>query len=85
MVTPLFSEWHRFMRSPLSTHMIEMLDSNRRRWEEQERKEQAEETQTELSDAEPDNSEVEEEEPAKRSSAENSASIQDFIAPPPSK
>ncbi|XP_066148463.1 uncharacterized protein [Euwallacea fornicatus] len=81
VVTPLFSEWHRFMGSPLSTHMIQMLDSNRRRWEEQERAEQAEETQTELSDAEPDASEGEEEEPTKRSS-ENSTSLLDFIPVP---
>lgn len=79
VVTPLFSEWHRFMRSTLSTHMMDMLDSNRRRWEEQERVEQAEETQTELSDAEPEVSE--DEEPTKRSS-EASTSIHDFIPPP---
>lgn len=40
------------MQSPLSTHMNQILESNRRRWEAQERAEQAEETQTELSDAE---------------------------------
>ncbi|KAH1003670.1 hypothetical protein HUJ04_003551 [Dendroctonus ponderosae] len=79
VVMPLFSEWHRFMRSALSTHMMEMLDSNRRRWEEQECAEQAEETQTELSDAEPEVSD--EEEATKRSS--DSTSIHDFIPPPP--
>ncbi|XP_050312092.1 cAMP-specific 3',5'-cyclic phosphodiesterase 4A-like isoform X2 [Anthonomus grandis grandis] len=82
VVTPLFSEWHRFMHSDLSTHMIETLETNRKRWEDQERTEQAEETQTELSDAEPEISE--DEEPTKRSS-EASTSIHDFIPPPPAK
>lgn len=54
VVTPLFTEWHRFMQSPLSTHMNQLLESNRHCWEAQERVEQAEETQTELSDAEAD-------------------------------
>ncbi|KAJ8955789.1 hypothetical protein NQ314_006838, partial [Rhamnusium bicolor] len=65
VVTPLFSEWHRFLKSPLSTHMMNILDENRRRWEAHESAEQAEETQTELSDAEADVSD--EEEPTKRS------------------
>ncbi|XP_076263165.1 uncharacterized protein LOC143198089 isoform X2 [Rhynchophorus ferrugineus] len=82
VVTPLFSEWHRFMKSTLSTHMIQLLDSNRKRWEDQEKNEQAEETQTELSDAEPEISE--DEEPTKRSS-DASTSIHDFIPAPPPK
>ncbi|XP_018565805.1 uncharacterized protein LOC108906859 [Anoplophora glabripennis] len=79
VVTPLFSEWHRFLKSPLSTHMMKILDENRRRWEAQESVEQAEETQTELSDAEAEISE--EEEHTKRSS--ETPSIHDFIPPPP--
>nr|CAH7759497.1 unnamed protein product [Callosobruchus chinensis] len=60
MVTPLFVEWHRFLGSPLSTHMMKVLDENRRKWEEQEKAEQAEETQTELSDADAEEREEEE-------------------------
>nr|CAI5848594.1 unnamed protein product [Callosobruchus analis] len=60
MVTPLFVEWHRFLGSPLSTHMMKILDENRRRWVEQEKAEQAEETQTELSDADAEEREEEE-------------------------
>lgn len=54
MVTPLYSEWHRFMNSSLSTNMIKILNDNRKRWEAQEISEQAEETRTELSDADPE-------------------------------
>lgn len=78
VVTPLFSEWHRFLRSALSTHMMEILDENRKRWETQEVAEQAEETQTELSEAEIDISD--EEELTKRSL--ETPSIHDFIPPP---
>ncbi|VEN39754.1 unnamed protein product [Callosobruchus maculatus] len=60
MVTPLFVEWHRFLGSPLSTHMMKVLDENRRRWMDQEKQEQAEETQTELSDADAEEREEEE-------------------------
>ncbi|XP_050514468.1 uncharacterized protein LOC126889827 isoform X1 [Diabrotica virgifera virgifera] len=62
VVTPLFAEWHRFMSSNLSTHMMNILDTNRKRWEAQEKAEQAEETQTELSDAEPEIASDDEEE-----------------------
>ncbi|KAL1518131.1 hypothetical protein ABEB36_001802 [Hypothenemus hampei] len=82
VVTPLFSEWHRFMNSELSTCMMEMLNSNRGRWEEQKRDEQAEETQTELFETEPAVSD--EEEPTK-ASVETSTSIHDFIPPFPIK
>ncbi|XP_023029993.2 uncharacterized protein isoform X2 [Leptinotarsa decemlineata] len=79
VVTPLFSEWHRFLKSTLSTYMMRVLEENRKRWEAQENAEQAEETQTELSDAEVEGSD--EEEPAKRSL--ETPSIQDFIPSPP--
>lgn len=78
VVTPLFSEWHRFLHSPLSTHMMDLLESNRKKWEAQERAEQAEETQTELSDAEP---EISDDEEATKKSSET-PSIVDFIPPP---
>ncbi|XP_044270346.1 cAMP-specific 3',5'-cyclic phosphodiesterase 4A-like isoform X2 [Tribolium madens] len=78
VVKPLFSEWHRFLKSTLSTHMMEILEANRKRWEKQESAEQAEETQTELSDAEPD---VSDDEEATKQSSET-PSIMDFIPPP---
>lgn len=81
VVTPLFSEWHRFLKSSLSTYMISLLDSNRRKWESHEAEEQAEETRTELSDAEPEPvmSEDEDDEPNKSSTT---PSIIDFIPAP---
>ncbi|XP_060521042.1 uncharacterized protein LOC132698791 isoform X2 [Cylas formicarius] len=60
IVTPLFCEWHRFMDSTLSTHMMKILDSNRRRWEDMEKTEKPKDTQAELSDVEPEASEDEE-------------------------
>lgn len=83
VVTPLFSEWHRFMKSQLSTHMMNLLRSNRRRWEAQEANEQAEETRTELSDAEGEPEISEEDEITKGSS--ETPSIADFISVPPVK
>ncbi|KAG5893591.1 hypothetical protein JTB14_019262 [Gonioctena quinquepunctata] len=80
VVTPLFSEWHRFLKSTLSTYMMRILDENRKRWEAHENAEQAEETQTELSDAEV---EVSDEEQAVKRSSETTTSIQDFIPSPP--
>ncbi|KAL3276197.1 hypothetical protein HHI36_020915 [Cryptolaemus montrouzieri] len=78
VAAPLFAEWHRFLRSKLSTSMMDLLESNRKRWENQEKAEQAEETQTELSDAEP---EISEDEEATKQSSEIT-SIMDFIPPP---
>ncbi|XP_019865387.2 cAMP-specific 3',5'-cyclic phosphodiesterase 4A isoform X2 [Aethina tumida] len=80
VVTPLFLEWHRFLGSELSTHMMDILESNRKKWEEQERKENAEETQTELSDAEP---EVSEDEEATKRSSETPSIIE--CLPPPTR
>lgn len=54
VVTPLFSEWHRFLSSELSTYMMQELTSNQKRWESLENAENAEETRTELSDTEPE-------------------------------
>lgn len=68
MVTPLFSEWHRFLKSNLSTNMMVLLESNQRKWEAQEAAELAEETRTELSDAEPEPEISDDEEPTKGSS-----------------
>lgn len=81
VASPLFVEWHRFLKSNLSTHMIDLLESNRKRWENQEKAEQAEETQTELSDAEP---EASEDEDVSKQSLEIT-SIMDFIPPPSDK
>lgn len=58
--------------------MMKILNENRRRWEAQETAEQAEETQTELSEAEADVSD--EEELTKRSI--DTPSVHDFIPPP---
>lgn len=61
--------------------MINLLESNQRRWEAQEAAENAEETHTELSDAEPEIVVSEEEELTKHSSG--TPSITEFIRPPP--
>lgn len=64
--------------------MMDLLESNRKRWESQEKTEQAEETQTELSDADQDlglNSE--DEEGTTKQSSDTTPSIIDFIPPPP--
>ncbi|XP_056636070.1 uncharacterized protein LOC130444827 isoform X1 [Diorhabda sublineata] len=82
VVSPLFAEWHRFMKSTLSTHMMNILDDNQKRWEAQEKAEQAEETQTELSDADPEVvSEEEDEQLSTKTSGTHS--IQEYISPPP--
>lgn len=60
--------------------MMDILESNRKKWEEQERKENAEETQTELSDAEP---EVSEDEEATKRSSETPSIIE--CLPPPTR
>lgn len=70
------------MKSPLSTHMMNLLKSNRKRWEVQEAVENAEETRTELSDAEPE-PEISEEDDVTKESTETTPSIIDFIPPPP--
>lgn len=62
--------------------MMAMLDSNRKRWEAHEAAEQAEETQTELSDAEQEQ-DVSEEESSKESKAiSEAATIVDFFPAP---
>lgn len=81
VVTPLYSEWHRFLGSSLSHRMMALLDLNRRKWEAQEAAEQAEETHTELSDAEPEPEISEEEELSKAIS--ETTTIVDFIPSPP--
>lgn len=77
VVTPLFTEWHRFLSSELSTHMMEILADNQRRWEKLEAAEQAEETHTELSDAEPE--EISEADEETRGSSETLLLPVDFI------
>lgn len=81
VVTPLFSEWHRFLNSSLSTYMMNLLESNRKKWETQEANEQAEETHTELSDAEPEQVITSDEEEDEQKSLK-SPSFVDFIPPP---
>ncbi|XP_017774967.1 PREDICTED: uncharacterized protein LOC108561508 isoform X2 [Nicrophorus vespilloides] len=79
VVTPLFMEWHRFLDSNLSTNMMDLLESNRKRWEAKEAAEQAEETHTELSDAEPE-IDFSEEEMSKTTSPET-LSVAEFVKP----
>ncbi|KAF2901887.1 hypothetical protein ILUMI_04298 [Ignelater luminosus] len=83
VVTPLYSEWHRFLNSSLSTHMMKLLDANKKRWEAQEAAEQAEETHTELSDAEPE-PEISEEEEELSKAVSETPTIVDFIPSPQS-
>ncbi|XP_065161528.1 uncharacterized protein [Atheta coriaria] len=82
VVSPLFTEWHRFLKSNLSTDMMDYLESNRKKWDAQEAAEQAEETHTELSDAEPEQhlSDDEDEEPSKLSP--EIPSITEFLPAP---
>lgn len=77
VVTPLFSEWHRFLSSSLSDYMMDLLADNQRRWEKLEAAEQAEETQTELSDAEAE--EISEADEETRGSSETLLLPVDFI------
>ena len=51
VVSPLFEEWHRFLKTDLSTLMMGYLRSNQSRWEAL-IQELAEETRTEISEAE---------------------------------
>ncbi|CAG4984127.1 unnamed protein product [Parnassius apollo] len=51
VVTPLITEWHRFLQSDLSTQMLENLLYNQKKWEMLVDKENAEETRTEISEA----------------------------------
>lgn len=69
------------MGSDLSSHMMQLLRANRRRWEMQEATENAEETRTELSDAEPE-PEISEEDDVTKESSETTPSITDFIPVP---
>ncbi|XP_025836823.1 uncharacterized protein LOC108734071 [Agrilus planipennis] len=83
VVAPLFSEWHRFLESTLSSHMMELLDANWNRWKTQKEAEMAQETQTELSDTEPGDLDVS---IATRSSSKQKfsldiPSVTDFIQP----
>ncbi|XP_023713018.1 uncharacterized protein LOC111867414 isoform X3 [Cryptotermes secundus] len=52
VVSPLFEEWHRFLKTDLSTLMMRHLKGNQSRWEAMVQLELAEETRTEISDAE---------------------------------
>lgn len=52
VVTPLFDEWHRFLKTELSTKMMKYLKENEIQWENRVATENAEETKTEMSDAE---------------------------------
>ncbi|XP_021190851.3 dual specificity calcium/calmodulin-dependent 3',5'-cyclic nucleotide phosphodiesterase 1 isoform X2 [Helicoverpa armigera] len=51
VVTPLISEWHRFLQNDLSSQMLRNLQFNQNKWETLVLQEQAEETRTEISDA----------------------------------
>lgn len=52
VVTPLFDEWHRFLKTDLSHRMMKYLKYNQNQWETKVAAELAEETKTEISDAE---------------------------------
>jgi hypothetical protein len=52
VVSPLFEEWHRFLKTDLSTLMMRHLRANQSRWEALIQQELAEETRTEISEAE---------------------------------
>uniref|UniRef100_U5ERI9 Phosphodiesterase n=1 Tax=Corethrella appendiculata TaxID=1370023 RepID=U5ERI9_9DIPT len=52
VVTPLMNEWHRFLKTDLSYHMMKHLKYNQNQWESRLQAEMAEETRTEISDAE---------------------------------
>lgn len=62
--------------------MIDLLESNRKRWETQEANEQAEETHTELSDAEPEQVITTDDEEEEQNKSSKSPSFVDFIPPP---
>ncbi|XP_035436812.2 cAMP-specific 3',5'-cyclic phosphodiesterase 4B isoform X1 [Spodoptera frugiperda] len=51
VVTPLISEWHRFLQNELSSQMLNNLTYNQKKWETLVLEEQAQETRTEISDA----------------------------------
>ncbi|CAG9558210.1 unnamed protein product [Danaus chrysippus] len=51
VVTPLITEWHRFLQNDLSAQMLENLAYNQEKWETLLNQEIAEETKTEISDA----------------------------------
>ncbi|CAH0578301.1 unnamed protein product [Chrysodeixis includens] len=51
VVTPLISEWHRFLHNDLSTQMLNNLIYNQHKWETMVANEANEETRTEISDA----------------------------------
>ncbi|XP_026742380.1 uncharacterized protein LOC113504323 isoform X2 [Trichoplusia ni] len=51
VVTPLISEWHRFLHNDLSTQMLNNLVYNQHKWEAMIHDEVNEETRTEISDA----------------------------------
>ncbi|CAH0716624.1 unnamed protein product, partial [Brenthis ino] len=51
VVTPLISEWHRFLQNDLSAQMLENLFYNQSKWEMLVAQELAEEAKTEISDA----------------------------------
>ncbi|KAJ2954665.1 hypothetical protein O0L34_g2960 [Tuta absoluta] len=51
VVTPLITEWHRFLQNDLTAQMLENLLYNQSKWETLVAQELAEETRTEISDA----------------------------------
>lgn len=51
VVTPLITEWHRFLQNDLSAQMLENLLYNQNKWETLVAQELAEETRTEISEA----------------------------------
>ncbi|XP_038216182.1 cAMP-specific 3',5'-cyclic phosphodiesterase 4A-like isoform X2 [Zerene cesonia] len=51
VVTPLITEWHKFLQNDLSAQMLENLKYNQSKWESLVVQEMAEETRTEISDA----------------------------------
>lgn len=51
VVTPLFTEWHRFLQNNLSAQMLKNLEFNQGRWEQMAAEEATDETRTDISDA----------------------------------
>ncbi|XP_071054218.1 uncharacterized protein [Onthophagus taurus] len=82
VVTPLFSEWHRFLKSHLSTHMIDLLESNKKKWEAQEAAELAEKTCVVIETVEPETAVSDEEERDESKRSSGTPSIIEFIRPP---
>lgn len=91
VVTPLFSEWHRFCASNLSTHMMRQLEANRQRWETQEQAEEAARASAaaaavsdsgELSDEPVSDVVISEDEDATRKDSTGTTTGMEFMSPP---